>query len=540
MRLLIKHLVIRQFIASICICVGAFYANVYAKTVADEIRYEATLPNNGHMGRPLPLLAGWNSGERPHGFSPVFQMHKIHEGHHLLPWFFLPGPNDHRISEKYYRAAIKRAAELKLPIAFVGTQWEHLLTSDPAYFKLPPEQNPNIVTTDGRILRALSPFGPTSLWQEVGKKWTSTPILKKLQEWYPDPPLILFISNNEHPKLKTLEVKQSRRYVDTYGQLMTDDFIRKVIGEGWIKHYRALQNGMRDGLRQSQWKEKAIFIGYNAFKSPQFGRGYGWKRSSLYIPGRMQPWPLAWDGASVSYYVRPYNQSTDYGLWSPQIESMNWVFMLKEAYRDNPNFWFEISTWDGDEEQRNFYERNGQLYGPERYGGMVQFGMWLLRPRVVREFRMWNDNVDRAGPYFLKIAELVDRLYTNDTLKKFWRHGKLVPNRDRKHPYNSNIPREYKNVDRWFLLNTSLDPKWPWGFDDKIPVFSLALVMGEYPVREWLVYAHAPLQRHGDVQLEVPGYGPIKVAVESSGSYYHIIEKTKSVSTIVFKGANDR
>ena len=38
---------------------------------------------------------------------------------------------------------------------------------------------------------------------------------------------------------------------------------------------------------------------------------------------------------------------TDYTLWSPQIETMNWVFMLDEVQRTRPEFWFELSTWDG-------------------------------------------------------------------------------------------------------------------------------------------------------------------------------------------------
>jgi hypothetical protein len=39
---------------------------------------------------------------------------------------------------------------------------------------------------------------------------------------------------------------------------------------------------------------------------------------------------------------------------------MNWTFMLDEAFRTNPNFWFELSTWDGYEptlpnDKRKFY-----------------------------------------------------------------------------------------------------------------------------------------------------------------------------------------
>jgi len=40
----------------------------------------------------------------------------------------------------------------------------------------------------------------------------------------------------------------------------------------------------------------------------------------------------------------------------------------------------------------------GQRWSPDRYAGFVQFGMWLLRPRAVEEFRGWMETVASAGP----------------------------------------------------------------------------------------------------------------------------------------------
>src|SRR5512136_2655388 len=106
---------------------------------------------------------------------------------------------------------------------------------------------------------------------------------------------------------------------------------------------------------------------------------------------------------------------------------------------------------------------NPSVYSPARYAGMVQSGMWLLRPRVVREFH---------------------------------------------------IPEEFRARDRWFLLDTNLDaprpwtfvppklgkltpggfvePQHPWEQTTKIPVYSLALVKGQSPQRRWLLYGHSP------------------------------------------------
>jgi hypothetical protein len=144
-----------------------------ALPVPEEICREAMLPNFGERGRPLPLTAHWNSGEREGGFTPAYQMELISAGHYLLPWFQLPDP-DQKVGYEYY-LPLKRAAELNLPISFIGTQWEHLLTDDPSYFNLPPGQNPNVVALDENILKEVCPFGPLEPWRVVGKRWTTSP-----------------------------------------------------------------------------------------------------------------------------------------------------------------------------------------------------------------------------------------------------------------------------------------------------------------------------------------------------------------------------
>src|SRR5271169_3286924 len=64
------------------------------RPIPDEIRFEACLPNQNDIGRPLPLAAHWNTGQFPTGFTPDYQMQMIDKGHFLLPWFQLPSPGD--------------------------------------------------------------------------------------------------------------------------------------------------------------------------------------------------------------------------------------------------------------------------------------------------------------------------------------------------------------------------------------------------------------------------------------------------------------
>jgi len=526
--------------------------------VAEAIRVEATRSNFDREGRPLPLACSWHCGifRSPvcAGWRPAHQLTLIEEGHHLLPWFAHPPRAGHVPEDpenfliKYYREPIQRARRLRLPITFVGSQWESGLSDEP-YLSRPAAENPNVVTADGRILKKVSPFGPVQPWREIGEAQTDNPWMKKLQQWYPNPPLVIFLSNNEHAKLAWHEAEASQRYLQKYGKGRDDDFKRRVVADGWIKRYRALQEGMRAGLQNSTWRKNAIFVGYSAFGPEFIGRWGGWSRYSLHSAERIDPSPLMWDGGSPSYYTHDWNPSRDDTVWSPQVEFMNLVFMKRDALRLNPRFWFEFSVWDGYHARppserkwpakRAVYRKEGHEYVPERYAGFVQFGMWLLRPRAVRDFRgwtePWEDVVDEngkvvhegGGPYFLALVEAVDRVHANPVLRHWWRKGRLVPNRAHKHPYQAAIPKQWQDEDRWFLLDADVNPQvYPWKLDSQVNVFALALVQGERPDRQWLIYAHSP---HGDrrsVKLRVPHYRPITVSVSRAGSFYLVDERT--------------
>jgi len=507
--------------------------------VAEEVRQEAALPNQGPVGRPLPLAGSWNTGAWRSGYGPDYQITMIEQGHFLLPWFQLDMPGGKGVNPTYYEKALKRCAELKLPISFISTQWERLLSEDRNYLKLPAASNPNVVKADYGGERMVSPFGPVQPWTDIGKKWTTSSIFRQVQTWYPNPPRVVFVSNNEHAKLTWRDADQDRRYVASYGAKTSDEKKREAVGQGWIKRYRALQEGMRAGLLNSAWKQNSIFVGYNAFGGSAFGRWPGWRNYSLATKNHIEPWPwpLAWDGASVPFYTHDWDSSTDYTVWSPLVGAMNWVFMLDEAYRLNPNYWFELSIWDGNQpgkksDKRAYYAKLGQTYTPARYAGMVKFGMWLLRPRVVREFRGPQQTMRETGPYFLAIVGAVDDVHQNPILKDFWRNGVLVPNRNVKHPYQDNIPPEYAGKDRWFLLDTNLDPKRPWKLTTEIPVFSITLAKGMAPNKEWLVYAYSPLANRSNVVLNIPEYGPIKVNCDPGGDYFVVKQKGRSLEQL--------
>ncbi len=516
--------------------------------VATEIRTESLLPPNGSQGRPLPLVSHWNMGSQGKGWTPQYQIELLRSGHRILPWFAWPQGDpekDERTARRfddYYAELISICRQFRLPISFRGTQWEAMLIGK-QYRALPPQQCPAVIDPNGKPMARLSPFGPVDPWRDPAGAYIDTPAMKRFQRMYPDPPLVLLLSNNEAAKLRWHQVHSSKRYLEQFGSEQSDEFKRKVVSQGWMQRYRVMFDAMRGALVSDTWKQNVRFVGYGAFGPSHFGRWAGWKEYSLITDQWTSPDWLIWQGGSPSYYTHNWCPNRDHWVWSTQVESMNWIFQLEEAFSVNPDFWWEVSLWDGNgggwtfergyvpallaESKACQYLKDGQTYTPERYEGWAQCGLWLLRPRVLREFRGSTVPLEPWRPFFDRLLASVDRIYESETLARFWRRGSLVPNRAHPHPFQSRIPNECQDRDRWFALETSVDPPRPWSMQTDIPVFSLALVTGQVPQRRWLLYAHSPLKDRRDVEITIPGFGVVTVDVPRAGAFHTINEPTR-------------
>lgn len=514
-----------------------------AVKAAAQIRAEALLPPNGPAGRPLPLVSHWNMGSQGRGWTPQYQLELLKQGRHILPWMSWPRgdvgakPDSAKRFADYYDAMLTYCRKFNLPISFHGTQWEAMLVAK-EYRELPAQKCPAVITSEGATIRKLSPFGPLDPWRDPAREYIDTPAMKKLQQMYPDPPLVLFVSNNEAPDLRWHQAGMSKRYLDKYGKGRSDEFKRKIVAEGWMERYPIMFEAMREALTNQTWKQNVRFVGYGAFGPSHFGRWSAWKQYSLITDEWTSPNWYIWDGGSPSYYTHNWCDNRDHWVWSTQVQSMNWIFQLEEAWKANPDFWWEVSLWDGNsggwtpetgyssellgKSKACQYIKDAQTYTPDRFEGWAQFGLWLLRPRVMREFRGSTTPLEPWRPFFERLLAVVDRVYYSSTLEEFWRHGELVPNREHRHPYLEDVPEKYHDLDRWFLLDTSLDAPRPWNTKTNIPVFSIALVKGAEQERRWLVYAHSPLEGRRGVRIAVPGYGDITVDVPRAGSFFLI------------------
>jgi len=524
-----------------------------ARRVAEEIRREALLPPTGPSGRPLPLVSHWNMGSYGRGWTTQYQIELLHGGHRILPWLGWPQGNpdeDERARQRfddYYGDLLGLCRRLRLPICFRGTQWEAMLVGK-EYRQRPPEECPAVITPEGKAIGKLSPFGPVAAWRDPAQQFVATPAMRRVQELYPDPPLVLFVSNNEAPDLRWHQVEQlSKRYLDRYGLGRADEFKRKVVAEGWMERYPVMFQAMREALASETWKKNVRFVGYGAFGPSHFGRWEQWKEYSLITDAWISPDWHIWDGGSPSYYTHNWCDIRDHWVWSTQVESMNWIFQLDEAWKVNPDFWWEVSLWDGNggwtpgtactpelvkKAKACQYLKDGQTFTPERFLGWTQFGLWLLRPRVIREFRASTEPLEPWRPFFDQLLFSVDRVYDNPVLEEFWRHGALVANRAHPHPFQADVPDKYRSIDRWFLLDTNLDPKRPWEMNTDLPVFSLALVRGEPGVRRWLVYAHSPLEDRKQVEITLPEFGVLRFDVPRTGVFCLVEEKSRAVKPL--------
>ena len=459
-------------------------------------------------------------------------------------------PHDARGALDDNEVGLKTLRKWNMPFVLItGGQWEATLYDHNLKWRsLRPDKSPLVVPVepikgkDGKpkpTAKQLSPFGAVEPWRQVGRYWMGSPGMKAIQDAYPDPPMVIVVSNNEANDLRWHEVEaKSKRYLDKYGKGRDNAFKRKVVAEGWTERYGAMLTSMRGALVEDAWKTNARFAAYSALGPNHLGRWSAWKTYSLITDKYVDPGPVIWDGAVAEYYDNHWQpQKTIWSGWSCQTEAMNMVLLKNEALKIKPEFWHEVIFWDGNlpdksNDRYKTYTKKGFPPSPERYRGWVQYGLWLLTPRVAREFRSSADKRERWEAYFNAIIRAVDLVHSDKVLTRFWRKGELVQPGKNLHPFKTEVPERFKDTNRWYHLPTSLDPEYPLKFNSVFPVFTLGRVIGKKPNRQWLLYAHAPRGDKKDVAVDIPGFRKVVVNISLSGSFHHILEKDGSVRQV--------
>jgi len=436
---------------------------------------------SGASDHPLPLAGNWNC-PKGRGFSPKWQIQKIREGRNLLfTYRFKGNPEPSEEWKSTYEPIFRELARRNAPFTFRWGNWLDEVSDTSASSSL-------------------------EVWTEAGKNILE-PFEEKLtlmQKWYPDPPYIVMLSNNEGKGAEN--------------------------GKPYMERYRAMFDAMRDVA--GDWGDAFRFIGY-AWGGQANINIYGHRTS-----------PLAWNGTSARNYRA--RGVTDHTTYSTPVTAMN-LILKREFYRvvhDRPHF--EISTWW---DEKTSVE-------PERYGGMVTWSLWMARPKSIRDFTSWGSGRDSQWPYYRELVDAVDQVHDDETLKEFWKFGEPVVDPeieifthvidappgegDREDGNLAGYVDEQKLQyferlrHHWYHLPTSVDPPTPDAPDEKerveypreaeFTVWAQAKVLGEKPDRRWLVYAYAPRGAESAVEIRIPDGVEVTIDVPQGGVFVVVDE----------------
>ncbi len=500
------------------------------QAIASIITQEINDSFHSAVRYPLPLLAHWNSGDvnyvdvnNSEGMTPAYVISLIEDGTYILPSWKLEPYWTLQQTQEYYKESILRAKELNLPLTFIIDPLESSFINNNSYFTLPTSENPNVVDANSNILEKISPFGDNSKWSELGANFASSSLMQLIQEWYPNPPLIMFVDNKNENKLSWNELNTSKRYIDDYGYEKDDTFKRTLVGAQWIEKYRLLRKSFKDNLLSQTWKTNTKFISFNP-DTLDIGSSNIWHKNSSITNQFFSVWPETTDATNIELNVDGTIESLNKAVFN----SNNIPFVKNEAHKLDANSSYQLSI-----------SSSNSLYTQEQYRGYAQLVMWLTRPSIIREL---NSETNDKGTIMSNYKALVDsvQLIHNDTiLQDFWKNGELVVNNNSKIEQSINTPLVYENSEKWFLLDTNVNPVGLWTTGTDVPVYSIALKTGTAPNRAWLVYAQSPNGVLENISVSIPEYQDIIINTSESGNFYVVSENSAEYIAIVDKSTDN-
>ncbi len=545
---------------------------------APDLAAWAKQPQLGPEGRPLPLTGSWMAEGM---FSPIRFVELVKRGHHVLPTFLGVSSQPIRAYqggdarqrqrleeklEKEYRPALEFAREHNLPIAIREWNWSSM---PPQYQQLAAQFDKREVPLgeDLRVIvggkpgKATDPFGPLEGWRAWGTFWFDNPFMRMIQQIYPNPPLVIFLDNNEGPKVRSagdIPADYPRLIAFLGGTPPADQrTIEQAIRAGYAERYAAMFEAARAAMIEPAWKKNVRFVAYNTLWDTGYigegGRpkpGIGFDPDQGWLTYRM------FDGSMPELYDNDWQPGkTDFRPHSPQTEAMNYFAAQAHIFARDPDFYWSAIIWDGERPGNAWrgrrsasktytYATRGQRWDFARYEGWAQFALWTTRPREYREFRGGTpERHAHMEGTFRAVLDAVDRPWANPVLREFWRFGELVPNRAEPPWFNAldeSHPQWVRDLDRWYLLTCDANPpRDTWENNTVIRVFAQALRLGQAPERRWLIYAHAPLGAVPNPTVIVPEHGPVVLpSVPKSGSFF-LLEESKGTLELVLAGGPD-
>lgn len=519
------------------------------QAVIDEVAKDYDDPG----GYPLPVGAHWHRDT----MDLEWQVDKLNEGYPLLPWYGYVYTDSTAETNTKIGTGLAQLATWGMPITLLYTNWDGLCYGH-SYFtdQEDPDDTCRAVDAAGVAINKSSPLAPNAPFQVLGDLWTNTDSAARLQVVHPDPPQVFWMSNNEAIDLEWEDANTSKRYTDAYGGSTTEAEKRGYFFDGWVTKIGQFKTGATAGLTDADWIANSKWVVYNAtemgFGPHHYARFGDWDEYALFkdsTNNMSHTWQTgAWDGTSEEAYDNNWEGKMYGEVWSNQMECSNEVFMLEQAYAVNSSYFFELIFWDGSSSlygngvgpgsKGTTYINEGYVHSAEAYAGWAQWCMWALRPRVVREWRKSDDDID-AGTLFERWDALMDavkRVHTNPILKSFWRESDLLPNTTRAESSHYNETTTYDDAERWYHQESSTDPAFAGSSADyglEMPVWNLVREQGTTPNREWLVYVFAAKAIQTNFTVTIPDHEAVTIpSATNAGEFWLVKESDDSVTNV--------
>ena len=474
----------------------------------------------------LPVSGHWANGFSQTTFSTEKQLEYFEKGALHCPTWPIPQQNNN-----WQETQWAKAREYKLPLVFRVNQPEARLSIDERYITNAVHSDPRPVERykeDGTPVfrkKMLTPYNTTNEnlnnWKRCGENYIQDNVeaWKRLAQIYPNPPSIVIINNNEARRIRPKHSNYDARVNETG---LSRESINTDMAYGYAKLYDELYLALSAELEELFPSSTIRVIFYNATGPTFAGRMTVWNREGPNIPTKklpdFQPETMAIDGGSAEFYTNDWGGSAywrDDKVFSPQIEAMNSIaqrdFIIDQKY----SYIFTESTWDGNwtddptgpyaskalKENRDDYEKEGQVWSAERYAGWSFYLTMLYRATVGFEFRGSATRFADFKEEFEARQQNYIKIHNNKILAEAFLKGELVTNTKRKHPYNSNTDGyDYTEARDFYILENSSLPTGKLKLTSDITVFISALAV---PRRDgktsFLIFGFAPTNKPGNL-----------------------------------------
>jgi len=456
-------------------------------------------------GSGLPVAAEWNCT----GFKIDWHANQIKAGHRFFPTFLDLGPdvpvNSRAVNVRLvpladqfaYLSSIGAPLALRPNLNWTDTLWNNYIVSGalpqpvspdfPLIYKklaAPQKQPDGTFLPVGTIVSGgqPDPLATNAGWIEQGTHWGSNGWLKKLQEFHPNPSCVLFLDNNEGPKLDWRQLTttspkppgtkvvprawlpadqmafKSLRAVDwangdPYAQL--PDWVERLSGK-----YKALSGAFRDQLSPA-WQSVWMTGSYKVVDDPnsfpddvlaQIGpASQAWNYDCVSEKAYCNP-DVGGSGASVA-------ATSDFTATGHVINLAGagdlWAFYRQK----NPKLYVELFCTIGRGTIKGWAAGLHDPIDPEAWQGYIEWMLWSIHrpgmPVIVRDYRgaraTPTDNIldpdgdteddsggvptvipdgwDKLtkGDYATAASKAVDHISENPILRDCWLRGVPVP-----------------------------------------------------------------------------------------------------------------